>query len=253
MRALLIDAGNTRLKWGIGDNGAVIDTGNVDMAHVHSTGVASLTTRLPHDVDTVFVSNVAGQSLATRLSGVLSSHCGCEVRFARSESSGWGVMNAYPDPRQMGVDRWVAMIAAYAEFGGPVLVVDAGTAVTIDAIDDQGQHLGGQILAGFGLMAAALTRETSDIPAVGGSWTIPQGLDCFGASTEEGVMLGASSAIAGAVEHAIKVLQSAAYDPVLVLTGGDASAMLAAFDADTTHHRPHLVLQGLLHILEHER
>ena len=129
-------------------------------------GLAALTSRLPRRVDTVLVSNVAGTSFATRLSGVVGMHCDVDVHFARSEREACGVTNSYRQPRRLGVDRWVAMIGARAEFETTCLVVDAGTAVTLDAIDGSGRHLGGQIIPGVRLMAASLASETSDIPVV---------------------------------------------------------------------------------------
>lgn len=250
MTALLVDVGNTRLKWGVLEGGEIHDTGHVLQADIAGHGLSSLTTRLPRDADRVFASNVAGQRFATRLMGVLSAHYGCEVRFARTAHEVAGLRNAYDDVRQMGVDRWVAMVGAWREFGRALVVVDAGTAVTIDAVDGSGQHLGGQILPGFALMSRALGRETSDIPVVEReAWSVPRGLEMFGSSTEAGVLQGTANAVAGAVDRAISVLRSNAYDPVTVLTGGDGSAMLQAL-ADTPEHRPNLVLAGLAELLD---
>lgn len=252
-RALLIDAGNTRLKWGVLEHGEIHETGHLLQAEIAERGVASITTRLPANVEAVFVSSVAGQRFATRLTGVLSSHCGCEVRFARTEAAAGGIRNGYEDVRSMGVDRWVAMIGAWQEFRTDLLVVDAGTAVTIDAVAADGRHLGGQILPGFRLMAGALGAATSDIPVfdlIGGA--VSRSLEMFGRTTESNVANGAGNAIAGAIERAINVLRSNAYDPVVVLTGGDASAMLEALH-DAPVHRPDLVLAGLACLLDSAR
>ncbi len=253
MRSLLVDAGNTRLKWGVLGDGEIHETGHILQADLAEAGIASVTTRLPRDVSAAFISNVAGQSLATRLSGILGAHYDCDVRLARTASEALGVTNAYADPRQMGVDRWVAMIGAWSEFQTSLVVVDAGTAVTIDAIDDGGQHLGGQILPGFALMTRALSQETSDIPGVDtDAWSIPRSLELFGDTTEACVLDGAVNAVCGAIERAISVLRSNAYDPVVVLTGGDASAILHALETEP-QHRPNLVLAGLARLLEDER
>ncbi len=253
MRSLLVDVGNTRLKWGVLEAGGIHETGHILQTDLRESGISTITTRLPRDIDDAFISNVAGQSLATRLSGVLGAHFDCDVRFARTVAEGCGVVNAYSDPRQMGVDRWVAMIGAWAEFEQAILVIDAGTAVTFDAIDDTGSHLGGQIVPGFRLMANALSEETSDIPGVDAdAWSVPRSLELFGDTTAACVTHGAVNAVCGAVERAISVLRSNAYDPVVVLTGGDASAILHALETEPMH-RPNLVLAGLARILEHER
>jgi type III pantothenate kinase len=149
----------------------------------------------------------------------------------------------------MGVDRWVAMVGAWAEVEAACLVVDAGTAITIDAIDAAGQHLGGQIIPGVATMAGALTEATSDIPAVRPApGRGDADLAMFGRNTAAAVREGAQNAVAGAVDRAIRTLQSNAYEPVVVLTGGDASRILNAL-CETPLHRPHLVLQGLAHML----
>ena len=216
-------------------------------------GLGVLTTRLPTRVDAVMASNVAGATFATRLSGLVHAHCDRELRFAKSRAEGYGITNAYRTPRNMGVDRWVAMVGAWAELGRACLVVDAGTAVTLDAIDDKGVHLGGQILPGVNLMAAALANETSDIPptksAKPGRF---EGLGIFANTTSSAVASGSENAVTGAVERAIRILRSSACDAGLVLTGGDASRILAALD-EPALHRPNLVLAGLWRMLEGEQ
>ena len=253
MTALLMDVGNTRIKWGVADNGRIRRTGRIALERVRDEGLQVLTTRIPRRADAVLVSNVAGPSFGTRLSGVVGAHCRCDVRFARTARSGWGVSNAYKQPRRMGVDRWAAMIGAWAEVGSACLVVDAGTAMTIDAIDDGGQHLGGQIIAGVATMAGALASATSDIPRVRPApRRAGADLGMFARNTAAAVREGAQNAVAGAVDRAIHTLRSNAYDPVVVLTGGDASRILDAL-CETPLHRPNLVLQGLAHMLETAR
>ena len=253
MTALLLDVGNTRIKWGVLDDGDIRRTGHIAQSRIRENGLQVLTTKIPRRVDDVFVSNVAGTSFATRLSGVVGAHCGCDVRFARAERSGWGVTNGYTQPRRMGVDRWVAMVGAWAEVQAACLVVDAGTAVTLDAIDNDGKHLGGQIVAGVATMADALATATSDIPQVKpASGRAAADLGMFAHNTAAAVREGAQNAVAGAVDRAIRTLQSNAYEPVVVLTGGDASRILNAL-SESPLHRPHLVLQGLAHMLDHAR
>ena len=253
MKALLMDVGNSRIKWGVLDQGEIHRTGHIAQQRIREKGLQVLTTKIPRRVDEVFVSNVAGTSFATRLSGVVGMHCDCDVKFARSERSGWGVTSGYTQPRRMGVDRWVAMVGAWAEVRSACLVVDAGTALTIDAIDADGNHLGGQIIAGVATMADALATATSDIPHVKPApGRAASDLGMFARNTAAAVREGAHAAVAGAVDRAIRALQSNAYEPTVILTGGDASRILNAL-CDTPVHRPHLVLQGLAHMLENAR
>ncbi len=253
MKALLMDVGNSRIKWGVLDHGEIHRTGHIAQQRIREKGLQVLTTKIPRRVDEVFVSNVAGTSFATRLSGVVGMHCDCDVKFARSERSGWGVTSGYTQPRRMGVDRWVAMVGAWAEVQSACLVVDAGTALTIDAIDADGNHLGGQIIAGVATMADALATATSDIPRVKPApGRAASDLGMFARNTAAAVREGAHAAVAGAIDRALRALQSNAYEPTVILTGGDASRILNAL-CDTPVHRPHLVLQGLAHMLENAR
>jgi type III pantothenate kinase len=250
MTALLLDVGNSRLKWGVLDDGDIRRTGHISLSDVRDTGLAALTTKLPRRVDAVLASNVAGNSFATRLSGVIGMHCNVDVQFARSERRGWGVSNSYRQPRTLGVDRWVAMIGAWAELKSACLIVDAGTAVTLDAIDDEGTHLGGQIIPGVETMLNSLASATSDLPAVKVSAKQSVGdMKMFGRNTAAAIREGAQNAVAGAVDRALQTMRENGYDPTVILTGGGASRILGALDTDPLH-RPNLVLLGLAHMLE---
>lgn len=247
MTALLLDIGNTRLKWGVLENGRIHRTAHVMQSAIREQGLGALTSRLPGDVDRILACNVAGEKLARRLSRAVASHCGCAVNFVRSEARACGVTNSYRQPWRLGVDRWVAMIAARAACDRSSIIVDAGTAITIDALDDDGNHLGGQIIPGIALMSAALDRHTSDIPRVRRQ-SPRRGMEIFASTTAAGVSQGLIGAAAGAVERAMRVQREEGFDPTLFLTGGDAPYFLKAL-GEAAVHSPHLVLQGLARIL----
>lgn len=247
--ALLFDVGNTRLKWGLLEDGHLTKTGTVTHAKLKETGFPALTMRLPREVDCVLASNVAGQSFATRLAGAIGIHCKQDVHFAHAEKSGYGVTNSYRRPRRIGVDRWVALVGARAEFKSAVCVVDAGTAVTIDALDREGKHLGGLIIPGLALMATSLHLNTGEIPLVkSGRKPTASGSGLFANTTDGAVQNGALTAVTGAVERAVAMLRRSGMRPKVVLTGGDASRILKEIDGNVLH-RPHLVLQGLARML----
>ena len=252
-RALVVDVGNTRLKWGLINGGKLSRTGSVLREELDSGGLKAFVRKLPSDVQDVLVSNVAGAAFASRLAGVLGLHCGCDVHFARSEREAYGVRNAYRRPRRLGVDRFVAMVGARAQTRGSLCVVDAGTAVTIDALDSKGLHLGGQIIPGLDLMAHALANDTSGIGTpTARAGIAPSGMGIFADSTRLAVRAGAVNALCGAVDRAVRVLRAGGYRPRVVLTGGDASRILTALDGNVLH-RPHLVLEGLAFMLQGRR
>ena len=245
MRALLFDIGNTRLKWGVLEAGQLGRTGSIAHDKLAERGFGALTTKLPTDVESVLASNVAGAAFGTRLSGVIGLHCGCEVRFARSARSACGVTNAYRQPRQLGVDRWAAMIGARAEFRSALCIVDAGSAITIDAVDSAGQHLGGQIIPGLRLMAESLKMNTSGMSEMRIRTADPgSGMTLFAKGTAHGVQAGALNAVCGAVERAVRILRAERLRPKIILTGGGATPILRELQG-TVIHKPHLVLEGL--------
>lgn len=247
--ALLLDVGNTRLKWGLLEDGHLTKTGTVSHAKLKETGFSALTMRLPRQVDCVLASNVAGQSFATRLAGAIGIHCNQDVHFAHAEKAGYGVTNSYRRPRRIGVDRWVALIGARAEFRSAVCVVDAGTAVTIDALDREGRHLGGLIIPGLVLMATSLHLNTGEIPAVKAARKpTASGSGLFANTTDGAVQNGALAAVTGAIERSMTALRRSGLRPKVILTGGDATRILKELNGNVLH-RPHLVLQGLARML----
>ena len=253
MTALLMDIGNSRLKWGVLDDHAIHRTGHISQQKIREQGLAALTSKLPRRVDSVLASNVAGTSFATRLSGVVGMHCSADMHFAHTEKQACGVTNSYRQARRLGVDRWVAMIGAWAEVNTACLIVDAGTAVTLDALDDSGLHLGGQILPGVTLMAATLASRTSDVPNIQRrAASQGRGMEMFASTTAGAVGHGASNAVVGAIERAANVMRENGHTPTIILTGGDASRILKLLGEEPIH-RPHLVLQGLAQLLENRQ
>ena len=248
-RALLFDIGNTRLKWGVADDGKLVRTGSIVHEKLADKGFNALTSKLPTRVDAVMASNVAGTSFGTRLSGVIGMHCGCDVRFARSEREACGVTNGYRQPRRLGVDRWAAMIGARAESRSAFCIVDAGSAITIDAVDRDGQHLGGQIIPGLRLMGASLRDNTNGIRDLNIRGGHPgDGMAMFADGTAKAVQAGALNAVCGAVERALRILRAERMRPKVIVTGGGAEPVLSELDCNVIH-RPHLVMQGLAAML----
>jgi type III pantothenate kinase len=124
-------------------------------------------------------------------------------------------------------------------------VIDAGTAVTFDAVDARGMHLGGLILPGTRLLASTLDRNTNGIGATQAPGVRPQGLDLLGKSTDAAVGNGAMLALTGALERAIAAVESSLKErPTVYLTGGDAEALQGWLESDVDLRRD-LVLEGL--------
>lgn len=250
--ALAFDVGNTFIKWGVVEDGELSATGALSHVALREAGFESLLRDLPRDVGHALASNVAGPDFGNRLARAVGIHIGGDLHFARSETKGFGIKNGYVQPRLLGVDRWVAMVGAWAEFESALCVVDAGTALTIDALDAKGRHLGGQIVPGIDLLGESLATETSDIGPAVRDFAIPRKpRDWFARATEDAVACGSLSALGGAIDRSMARLEALGLEPELVLTGGDASRILEALGG-RPKLRPNLVLAGLLRMLPEE-
>src|SRR6185503_15791565 len=111
----------------------------------------------------IIAANVAGERMAAQLAALVAQRPGTSLTLVATAAEQFGVRCAYTEPSRLGVDRWVAVLAAYHAARGAACAIDAGTAVTFDAVDSAGMHLGGLIFPSARLLAAALDRNTSNI------------------------------------------------------------------------------------------
>jgi type III pantothenate kinase len=239
---LLIDIGNTNLKWAtlvsgrLGEMRAVRHHGGLPI-DLHAAWEA-----LPPP-EQILVSNVGGEKIGAALRAACISRWHREPRFVQSEPTGWGVTVAYARPERLGVDRWLAMIAAHHRWAAPVLIVDAGTAVTYDLLLADGRQLGGLILPGIEMMREGLLAGTHIPRAEAEEAIVPWASD-----TTTAITSGPVQALAALAERLRDRLQTEARTaPELVLTGGDAERLLSALDRPA-RCEPSVVLQGLARI-----
>jgi type III pantothenate kinase len=236
---LLVDIGNTNLKWATRQSATLSELQTVQ----HFGG-------LPIDLhatwdqlavpDRVLVSNVGGEAVASIFERACRSYWDRSPAFAQTERSAHGVTIAYECPERLGVDRWLALVAAHQACKGPVLIVDAGTATTYDLLLGDGRHLGGLILPGIEMMRDSLLAGTH-IPRVE-----PEEPDePWAADTGAAVAAGSIQAPAALAERLCDLLaKQAGAHPELAVTGGDAERLLPALHR-RARHQPDLVLQGL--------
>lgn len=244
-RWLLVDIGNSRVKW------ANADGDSFQVGSAFPSAFATLRAQLDQHwrglaaPDAVYIANVTGTATAELLTAWIAEHWRVPVRFARSVAAAEGVVNGYTRPEQLGVDRWVGLIALRHEAELPACLVDCGTALTFDLLDQNGQHRGGLIAPGLALMKQVLLKETHGVTEVEGQ--IPEAL---GRDTAAGVASGVLRALAGLVEKAWReAYECVGVAPDLVLVGGDA-ARLGACLAMPYRLLPDLVLRGLLILAE---
>lgn len=236
---LLLDIGNSRVKWAVAEAGTI----RVGGALAHDGRPADVVARLEVDDEpgSVWIGSVTGPAHEIAIAKAVTGRWHHAPHFVRSEAERLGLTNGYEDPRRLGVDRWLGMIAAWKRAGGACVVADAGTALTVDAVDDRGRHLGGIIAAGLSTSERAVLGATR-FP----TRTTPLALhDGLGLDTEACVRQGARLSVLGAIERAAAVLPQARR----FLTGGDAG-LLAPGLARDWELRPALVFEGLLEIAQ---
>jgi len=244
-KTLLFDVGNTVIKWGLLDELKLVDLGCIRNEDFLAKECNALIKLIPPDAGRVIACCVASNNIDTKLTTLISNNYDCLIEYVQSESMAYGIRFGYQDASQLGVDRWVAMIAAKTQFSGDITVIDLGTAVTIDTIDEDGNHIGGQILPGLQLMLSSLDKKTDRItlPLISNDLTNMK-INFWGDNTNDAIVFGACNAICGAIERAIIYLQENGHSPTVILTGGDALIFKNLMKEGYTH-RPNLVLEGL--------
>ncbi|MCE2948713.1 MAG: type III pantothenate kinase [bacterium] len=240
-----LDLGNTRLKWGLhrGDlpvagrflaEGAIVpgEPGAIDALPARWSDWG-----WPEAIVACSVAGSATDAAVDRIAACLS----VPVHRIRPVAEAAGVRNLYGQPASLGADRWAALAGARARTHGAALVVDAGTAMTVDALAADGRFLGGLIVPGYDLMRASLARGTARLPVATGRF------DPFPRSTDDAIVTGALQAMAGAVVRTYDAMVAAGeVAPCLLLTGGCAPLLREPLSAYGPVEAPALVLEGLL-------
>jgi type III pantothenate kinase len=238
---LLIDLGNSRIKWAWARGGELEHgrAGQGDFAELERACRPGAGSR-PAEV---LLASVAGADETRQVAELCTVRWDLEPQVLRSRPEQGGVRNGYAEPENLGVDRWLAIVGAVARHGKPVVIWDLGTAATLDAVDPSGQHLGGWILPGPGTMLQSLVRGTK--------LTVPPDLERAGGieagrSTAECIRRGVLASQLGALNQFMKLVAARlGTDPKLVVTGGAADAVVAGLDPECIHD-PCLVFHGML-------
>lgn len=222
-----LDMGNTFTKWRYGE-----ETGKVLGQAIPS---------IEGTVERIRVSNVVADK--DSIAEQIQSQLGVQAEFAVSQASFGDLLSGYADPSQLGVDRWLAMIAARSLTKKPCLVIDAGTALTIDLIDGSGQHLGGHIVPGFETCLRLLKEGTQDVAVQKGREELAS-LE-LGTNTKDAVIQGALCMLSDFIQQTVlRSINDLSEEVTLIGTGGDLP-LLKPHLKHQIHHEPDLVLNGL--------
>jgi type III pantothenate kinase len=258
MTWLLLDAGNTALKWALAgpDEPDALARGilglDADFAEPLAGTLKASLARLPSGAAAAAQAigcSVASDAVTSSIASAVGPLVAGGVRWLTSEGRfeyrGVALVNGYRDPGQLGADRWHAMIAARQSFPRqPLVVVCAGTATTVDSVDSAGRFLGGAIAPGTSLMADSLARGTARLPrSTGRPVAMPD-------NTDDAIATGVADALAGLVERRVRALARAGgVPPQLVLAGGRVGELAARLwlrdEVAGIMIEEHLVLRGL--------
>lgn len=238
---LLVDIGNTRVKWACADNTILLNHGAFTYTPGALPGLIERDWRELKRPEQLCFASVADAGVTARLCEYARSVWNLEPQQAVTEKERAGLRNAYDDVAAMGVDRWLAMLAAWGRYKKPLCVIDCGTALTVDIILGDGQHAGGFILPGLSLAAAALARDAHGIRERQGRELQLE----FGRSTTACINNGFALALAGLLDRCTgKIRAEHGVELLPVITGGGAEQVLPLLPGHHVHE-PHLVLQGL--------
>ncbi len=241
---LLVDLGNTRLKWALWDGGELRPGGAMAHAGNQALDLATLWKDI-HDVDAVVVASVGGEIVEGSITRHAREQFGLDPRFVVSVAAACGICNAYAQPARLGVDRFLGLIAAHALVPGPAIIASCGTALTLDALGTDGRHLGGLIAPSPALMQAALRGNTARLGEAGDAHIVE-----LADNTVDAIESGTSLAAVALIERFVaSAAARLAETPTLLLTGGGAQDLAELI---VLPHRieAELVLRGLARFAE---
>lgn len=246
MKALLVDIGNSRIKWAWLVDGKLSKARAAQYAGWRAQDFARRVIGSRQGIERVLVSNVAAEEVSDALAAGARMAGAPQPERIATERQACGVTVGYIDPWRLGVDRLLAMIAAHRRFAKrPVCAIAVGTAMTVDLVGADGRHWGGAIIPAPPLMVASLLASTSGIRRRAQGGASGRGRSLFGRSTRAAIEQGARYAAAAAVERAAgEARDLLGRKPQLVLTGGGAGSIRPLIRSSSALV-PDLVLEGL--------
>lgn len=235
---LLIDAGNTRIKWAVANrfDDKIVASGIL-------SDDWSILAEFIGEIESAWVSCVAGELILTDLGAKVHAYFAVELHVVKVSASAAGMINNYADLNRLGVDRWLAALGArFLVSKGALVVIDAGTAVTVDLVSAENCFEGGVILPGFAVMHDALLERTAGIE----SHRQPVA-SVIGKATHDCVNSGVQYGLIGAIERVVAEICSIVESgsPRLLIMGGDADVIVADTKLDV-ELQSNMIFYGLM-------
>jgi len=254
---LTVDIGNSRIKWASWDNEKIVARGVVSYAsgellEAFDKLFSTLKKTSSEKPLRVYAVCVAGEKMSQALSDWVMQQWQLKVDYLKTQKQFKTIINVYENPEQHGADRWAAVVAGHLDSPGfSVCVISAGTAITVDLVNKNGQHLGGYILPSFNTMHAALLADTVNVKSTCSmsfhSHSVPD-------NTSDAVNQGLHKLLQAGLRDLCQFAKTKMDDPMrIILTGGFANIILDYPDMPVMLHKPDLVMQGLYHIMQHNQ
>ncbi|WP_417548836.1 type III pantothenate kinase [Methylophaga sp.] len=238
---LLVDIGNSQIKWTTIQSKVLADSQHFSRPKTGLKTALNKVWKSLDDIEAIFVSNVAGDKVATQFSEWVEKQWKLTPIFVQSEKRRFGVTNAYEQPETLGVDRWLAIVAGRQHARQVTCIIDCGTAITVDIVTEKGQHQGGLIVPGLSLMKQMLTDNTDALNDVAQE----SEFNLLATNTHSAIQAGTLYMVTATLENLINDLQQYFKDEIrFLITGGDADALLPLLPQPLLHE-PDLVLKGL--------
>ena len=239
---LLLDIGNSSVNWAMEDNLRFENEGAFSyqkdhIEHSLQENLSSLQT--PTEI---LLANVAGQDVYTQLDNWVHQYWQRQIWQPRVSAQLNGLKNSYIDTQQLGLDRWLAMLAAWDKYQSALCIVDCGSALTIDSIDDGGNHMGGYIVPGIELMQQALIMNTARIKV---SINKIASLE-YANNTQAAINNGAFLATVSMIDRVVNNMQNVLHTPPTCIISGGMAELINPLLKEPFKYEPNLVLNGLL-------
>ncbi len=237
--SLLVDIGNSRLKW--------VFLTDTDFSNSHAlihtesdfdSQLAMQWEALTYTPTKIVIGNVAHRVIYNRIA-VLAKTLWPEIKLiqVKSTANAFNVTSAYTQPEKLGVDRWLALIAVHQYYRSAACIVDCGSAITVDIINQQGVHQGGLITPGINMMKQSLFDNTENLPLVQEDFPL-----ALANKTDAAIYSGILFLIIGMINEVLAQQESRMK---LILTGGDAECIAKHLDHEFLIDKD-LVLKGLM-------
>ena len=243
---LLIDIGNTRIKFALSDGQSLQQHGAIEHEYAWDQSIRQIFSEFTLPIEACFIASVMAEQDNQFIEELISTCSGISPNLLKTQRFQCGLENAYSNPETMGIDRWLAMIAAWQKSQQAVLIIGCGSALTLDLVDIHGCHQGGYIIPGIRMMQNALNRQTALIDISAEESLMPDWQ--WGRCTQQCVSAGSLLATISVIDRAIINAEIEYPEGVSCFVYGGDAPRVQSYLRQAVNYEPDLVFLGMLNI-----